>query len=72
MNSFWATFEPLSPTSGILTLTTYTDRGEWAGSGLVQVKNPSNNALYEEAYRQASFNAAAKGGTLDRFTGVTF
>lgn len=31
-------------------------------------KQTHGGTLYEAGYRQASFNAAAKGGILDRYT----
>jgi hypothetical protein len=62
---FWATFEPTTTTEGIVTLSL---NGKWAGSGLVQIRKASASMLREEAYRLASLNAQAKGGTLDRFT----
>ncbi len=64
MERFWATFEPLTTTEGIVTLTL---AGEWAGSGRVQIRRGNASDLYEAAYRLASFNATAKGGVLDRF-----
>ncbi len=62
---FWATFETISGQAGIVTLTL---DGEWFGSGRVEIRTASKSALYEEAYRQASLSAQAKGGILDRFT----
>lgn len=62
---FWATFEPLSRSRGIVTLTL---DGEWFGSGRVEIRRTSSSALREEAYRISSLWARSKGGTLDRFT----
>lgn len=69
MLMFYATIEFLSgQPAAILTLT---DRaGEWAGSGRIEVRSGLRSDLYEEAYRQASFNAASKGGRLERFSVV--
>jgi len=45
--------------------------GEWAGGGRIEVR-PINGdvrgALTEAGYVHASASAAAKGGTLDRFS----
>lgn len=67
MNKFYATIEFLTGQSAaILTLTNET--GEWAGSTRIQTRSGLRSDLYEEAYRQASFNAHAKGGRLERFS----
>lgn len=69
MNKVYATVEFLSGQhAAILTLT---DRaGEWAGSGRIEVRSGLQSDLYEEAYRQASFHAQAKGWRLERFSVV--
>lgn len=67
MTKFYATVEFLSGQhAAILTLTD--QAGEWAGSGRIEVRSGLTRDLYEEAYRHASFNAAAKGGRLERFS----
>lgn len=62
---FTATFEPLSSRRAIVTM--FDGFGEWSGSGRVEIKARDRAALYEAAYRVASFNAASKGGRLERF-----
>jgi hypothetical protein len=69
MLKFYGTVEFLSGQSAaILTLTD--QAGEWAGSGRIEVRSGLRADLYEEAYRQASFNATSKGGRLERFSVV--
>lgn len=65
MEKFWGSIEFLSRKAAIVTLTN--SRGEWSGSCRVEIRRASRSSLYEAGYRQASANAAAKGGTLDRF-----
>jgi hypothetical protein len=52
--------------AAIVTLTD--EAGAWAGAGRVEVRSGRRYDLYEEAYRQASQSAQAKGGRLERFT----
>ncbi len=71
MLKFYGTVEFLSgQRAAILTLTDHA--GEWAGSGRIDLRPSFSGgvraALYEEAYRQASFNAQSKGGRLERFS----
>jgi len=67
MIKFYGTIEFLSgQRAAILTLTN--EAGEWAGSGRIEVRSGLRSDLYEEAYRQASFNAQSKGGRLERFS----
>lgn len=69
MVKFYATVEFLSGQSAaILTLTN--QAGEWAGSGRIEVRSGLQSDLYEEAYRQASLNAQAKWGRLERLSVV--
>lgn len=69
MIKFYATVEFLSgQRAAILTLTD--QAGEWAGSGRIEVRSGLRSDLYEEAYRQASFNAESKGGRLERLSVV--
>lgn len=69
MVKFYGTVEFLSgQRAAILTLTDAS--GEWAGSGRIEVRSGLRSDLYEEAYRQASFNAISKGGRLERFSVV--
>lgn len=69
MVKFYGTIEFLSgQKAAILTLTN--QAGEWAGSGRIEVSSGLESDLYEEAYRQASLNAWAKGGRLERFSVV--
>jgi hypothetical protein len=63
---FYATVEFLrDQPAAIVTLTD--EAGDWAGAGRVEVRSGRRYDLYEEAYRQASQSAQAKGGRLERF-----
>lgn len=48
-------------------VTLFNDRGEWSGSGRIEVRSGCRSDLYEEGYRIASQNASVKGGTLDYY-----
>lgn len=69
MVKFYGTVEFLSgQRAAILTLADAA--GDWAGSGRIEVRSGLRSDLYEEAYRQASFNATAKEGRLERLSVV--
>ncbi len=65
---FYATIESVRPGTGIVTLVD--QHGEWNGSGLVQVKSGSRDALYEQGYILASASAASKGGRVETYRWV--
>lgn len=68
---FWATIEFIrGQRAAIIELTNVTT-GEWAGGGRIEIKSSLRSDLYEAGYVHASFNAAAKGGTLDRYTVIS-
>lgn len=68
---FYATIEFLGGQPAVI-LTLTNQAGEWAGSGRIELRSYVGRniraALYEEAYRHASFNAHSKGGRLERFS----
>jgi hypothetical protein len=66
MTKFTATIEFLhGQSAAIVTLTD--NRGEWSGSGRIQVRSGLRADLYEQGYTEASARAAAKGGTLEAY-----
>lgn len=66
---FTATIEFLSgQKAAIIELTDA--HGEWSGAGRIDLPRGSRADLYEAGYKLASQNAAAKGGTLDRYSVV--
>ena len=65
MPTYWATYEVLGPGRAIVALFL---GGEWSGAGLVELRSPDPEALYEASYAAASARAAAKGGVLGRFS----
>lgn len=65
---FWATIEFLPGQRAAIVALTDCSTGEWACASRVEVRSGSKRDLYNEGYRLASFAAAGKGGTLDRFT----
>ena len=62
---FYCTIEFVRPGTGIVTLVD--QHADWNGSGLVQVKSRSRDALYEQGYILASASAASKGGRVETF-----
>ncbi len=70
MDKFYATVEFLNGQRAAY-IELSNQAGEWAGSARIEVRSGLRADLYEEAYRQASFNAQSKGGRLERFSVVT-
>lgn len=63
---FWGSIEFLSERSAIVSLAD--ESGEWTGGGRIELRNGNRADVYEAGYRVASLSAAARGGTLDRFS----
>lgn len=65
MDRFNGTIEYLDDQkAAIITLTL---RGEWSGSGRIDLPRGSKTDLYEIGYDRLSMSATAKGGILDTY-----
>lgn len=66
---YWATIEYLKGQNAAI-VALFDSKGEWSGAGRIECR-AGKPALYEAGYILASRSAAAKGGTLDRYSEVS-
>lgn len=71
MTKFNATIEFL-PGQGAAIVTLFDSAGEWSGSGRVECRSGTSEALYEVGYTVASRSALAKGGRLETYRTIRF